>query len=49
MDFIFNLNFLNNLLSIEVLDKFDVLYNVDDNYGFRIRGFFKVLEIGLYW
>lgn len=49
MDFIFNLNFLNNFFSIEVLDKFDVLYNVDDNYGLRICGFFKVLENGLYW
>lgn len=48
MDLTSNPNFPNNPSSIEVLDKFDAPHNVDDNYGSRIRGFFKAPESGLY-
>lgn len=48
MDLTSNPNFPNNPSSIEVLDKFDAPHNVDDNYGSRIRGFFKAPENGLY-
>lgn len=48
MDLTSNPNFPNNPSSIEVLDKFDAPHNVDDNYGSRIRGFFKAPETGLY-
>ncbi|XP_032238898.2 uncharacterized protein LOC5513456 isoform X2 [Nematostella vectensis] len=43
-----NPNFPNSPSSIEVLDKFDAPHNVDDNYGTRIRGFFKAPETGAY-
>ena len=48
MDLTSNPNFPNTPSSIEVLDKFDAPHNVDDNYGSRIRGFFKAPENGLY-
>ena len=48
MDLTSNPNFPNNPSSIEVLDKFDAPHNVDDNYGSRIRGFFKAPETGYY-
>ena len=43
-----NPDFPNNPSSIEVLDKFDAPFNVGDNYGSRVRGFFKAPETGYY-
>ena len=43
-----NKNFPNNPSSIEVLDKFDAPHNIGDNYGARVRGYFKAPESGKY-
>jgi hypothetical protein len=41
-----NPNFPNNPSSVEVLDNFDAPYNVEDNYGSRVRGYFVAPETG---
>ena len=41
-----NPNFPNNPSSVEVLDNFDAPYNVEDNYGSRVRGYFIAPESG---
>lgn len=43
-----NSNFPNNPSSIEVIDNFDAPFNVEDNYGSRLRGFFIAPETGHY-
>lgn len=43
-----NTNFPNNPSSVEVIDNFDAPFNVEDNYGARVRGFFNAPESGYY-
>ena len=43
-----NPNFPSRPSSVEVLDKFDAPFNVDDNYGSRISGYFHAPETGDY-
>ncbi|XP_057314445.1 uncharacterized protein LOC130655679 isoform X2 [Hydractinia symbiolongicarpus] len=43
-----NPNYPNRPSSTEVLDKFDAPFNVDDNYGSRISGYFHAPETGDY-
>ena len=38
----------NKPSSLEVLDKFDAPFNVDDNYGSRLSGYFRAPETGDY-
>ena len=41
-------NFPNNPSSTEVLDKMDAPYNIGDNYGSRLSGYFRAPETGDY-
>lgn len=41
-------NYPHRPSSTEVLDKFDAPFNVDDNYGSRISGYFHAPESGDY-
>ncbi|XP_065670481.1 uncharacterized protein LOC100203426 isoform X30 [Hydra vulgaris] len=43
-----NINFPSKPSSTEVLDKFDAPFNVDDNYGSRISGYFRAPDTGDY-
>ena len=48
IDLTSNPNFPNNPSSVEVIDNFDAPYNVEDNYGSRVRGYFVAPETGDY-
>lgn len=48
VDLTSNLNFPNNPTSVEVIDNFDAPFNVDDNYGARVQGYFVAPETGSY-
>ena len=48
IDLTSNPNFPNNPSSVEVIDNFDAPYNVEDNYGSRVRGYFIAPETGDY-
>lgn len=48
IDLTSNANFPNNPTSVEVIDNFDSPFNVGDNYGSRVRGYFVAPETGDY-
>lgn len=40
--------YFNDFLFIEIIENFDVFFDIDRDYGSRVKGYFVVLEIGNY-